>query len=265
MTKKLNEAAVTLDIAGLQSGDMEMLSKILHLAGVAEAPAEENEISMEPDVDTSPDVGLGLDGMPVLASPEEDEFSEVPDMEEIPDEVPAEDEFSEVPDEEGFDAEEADDGFDMDRLRKLSGINPIGGIGSLGESLLPDLTLGEDATEERDLEFGPFSTEDECIANAEEKTNGIEGDNFVVVIHANRYYWRRTMTEDAAFRPEGSEYDTTGAEHSRHAFERVPGTAPGDNGLRNRVNEEEEVDECDETVESLHESLVQRYRKYIGE
>lgn len=290
MTKKINEAAITLDIVDFNSSDFETLAQILHLAGVAEqgeadpaaispdlgapvapdmgaemgaeVPMEPElgpgpEVSLEPDVSIEDpgleqdlggdDLTLGVDGSPVLDIADTDEDPEL-------------------------------GGFDMDRMRQLSGIQESVEEDADKEDeedeqidegrILPDLTLGEDATEDRDVEFGPFRTEREAVDNAADKTNGVEGDNFIVVVHANAFYWKRTIQEDVLLRPEPEDVDTDGIVYSKHEYERVPGTPAGNNGLKNRMNEsDEESDEEDEkedTVEALHESLNQRFQQYLG-
>lgn len=284
MTNKINEAAITLDIVDFNSSDFETLAQILHLAGVAEqgeadpaaisqdlgapaAPGIGDEVPMEPELGMEPDVNivdtgidsdlggddmgseddltLGVDGSPVLDIADTDEDPEL-------------------------------GGFDMDRMRQLSGIQESVEEDEDAEDeeeqidegrILPDLTLGEDATEDRDVEFGPFRTEREAVENATEKTNGVEGDNFIVVVHANAFYWKRTIQEDVLLRPEPEDVNTDGVVYSKHEYERVPGTPAGNNGLKNRMNEsDEESEECDDedTVEALHESLNQRFQQYLG-
>lgn len=274
MTKPINEAAISLDIVDFNSSDFETLAQILHLAGVAEndpAGAEgvpafsdepvqstEPELGLEPEVgitdpvigdepEQSDDITLGVDGQPVLDIADTDEDPEL-------------------------------GGFDMDRMRQLSGIQESVEDDAecsdedekeddkIDESFLPDLTLGEDATEQRDVEYGPFRTERDAVQNGQEKTNGVEGDNFIVVAKGGRYFWKRTIQEDVIMRPEGEDVDTDGIVYSKHDYERVPGTARGDNGLENPVNEDaDSSEEEDESVEQLHESLKDRYQKYLGE
>lgn len=281
MTRKINEAAITLDIVDFNSSDFETLAQILHLAGVAEhgeadASAISPELGAEPDLGTEvpseipsevpaevgtemkpedTDITLGIDGNPVLDITDDSDDIENPEL----------------------------DGFDMERMRQLSGLSesteePVEDEEpeeKLEESFLPDLTLGEDATEEREVEYGPFRTERDAVLNGQEKTNGVEGDNFIVVCRSNAFYWKRTIQEDVLLRPEGSEYNTDGIVYSKHGYEKVPGTKQGDNGLKDRVNEAEQHCEkhgpdcdgsCDEeSVEELHESLNARFQKYLGE
>lgn len=132
--KKLNEANVTISIDDLQSTDMESLSQMLHLAGVADtggmgmddvySPADDmgmddpmggDDLGMDP---MAPDMGANIAGGPVpgdeLGSSDMDSLNTEPDMEMEPDlepEMPTDDY------EGGFDAEMGDEtGMDMEPM-----------------------------------------------------------------------------------------------------------------------------------------------------
>lgn len=138
--------------------------------------------------------------------------------------------------------------------------------------ILPDLSLEEDSIEGgSDEMFGPFQTERQAVEDGQIRTNGIEGDNFVVVPQGNSYYWKRVMQEELQNEPEPHFADTDGIENSRHNY-RHKRTALGDNPLLHNVRESEEVDadndkeddNDDEDVEDICESLNAAYAKFLG-
>lgn len=177
-----------------------------------------------------------------------------------------------------------DDDFDMDRMSSLAGIHESQDIDesdditddsddenndndesvdadSIGESLLPDLSLDEDSiasTADQNKEFGPFSTEFECVQDGQQQTNGFEGDNFIVIPKGNAFYWKRTVQEDADNATSPEYYDDEGIRNSRHEY-RHKRTALGDNPILS-VNEEEDEDE---SVESIYESINEKYKKFM--
>ena len=288
MKKQINEASVRIDIQGLESNDLENLSRMLALAGQAEnkgpqlggmtsvpaiAPLDfdsvggsETQPIMSPDMAPSADdiTGAGADELGSAVSDLSGsitDFGEEPLDSEMPDEVQSQS-FDSEPDLES--EYTGDEDFDMDRMSSLAGIHESKELDesddsddeeqSVSESLLPDLTLDEDSVaSDAQQEFGPFRTELECVNDGQEKTNGFEGDNFIVVPKGNAFYWKRTMQEDA----EPEFYDDSGIRNSRHSYkDKQPGTALGDNPL---VHESEE----DESVDSIFESINDKYKKYM--
>lgn len=310
MKKQINEASVRIDVQGLESNDLETLSRMLALAGQAE--------------NKGPQLG-GMASVPAIAPLNMDSFGGEAETQPImsPDMAPSADDMSGVGSDEldsavsdlagpvtdfgvdaldsdgdngvqsfGSDGEEdfdsdlsvdseyvGDDDFDMDRMSSLAGIHESQDYDtsddiaeqsadenedddqSVSESLLPDLSLDEDSiASEADSqhEFGPFRTEFECVADGQEKTNGFEGDNFIVIPKGNAFYWKRTMHEDSDNRPEPEFYDDAGIRNSRHAYKgKQPGTALGDNPLVH-----EDADE-DESVDSILESINDKYKKFM--
>lgn len=137
--------------------------------------------------------------------------------------------------------------------------------------ILPDLSLEEDSVEGNgDEMFGPFQTERQAVEDGQIRTNGIEGDNFVVVPQGNSYYWKRVMQEELQNEPEPHFADTDGIENSRHNY-RHKRTALGDNPLLHNVRESEEVnadsdkeEDDEDDVEDICESLNAAYAKFLG-
>lgn len=136
--------------------------------------------------------------------------------------------------------------------------------------LLPDLSLEEDNDQSVEgNQFGPFATERDAVQDASQRTNGVEGDHFIVVPQGNQYYWKRTMHEELQNEPDPYAVDTDGIENSRHNY-RHKRTALGDNPLLNNVRESEEVDadnddaEDEETAEDIYESIAAKYERFLG-
>lgn len=313
MKKQINEASVKIDMQGLESSDLESLSRMLALAGQAEKNAVQSQVPsvhgipapvapIEPlDFDN---IGSG-DTQPILNpmdAPSADDFSDestvnsldnpVPtgleSYDESTDGVDGEDDFG--PDDISNE-QDSDDGFDMDRMSSLAGIHEGLDIEEnddvpddsedendtdLDESLLPDLSLDEDSiASDAVKDFGPFNTEFECVADGQEKTNGVEGDNFIVVPKGNKFYWRRTVQEDCENRPEPEVFDDDGIIHSKHEY-RHKRTALGDNPLltvtedaenedSDNSDESDESEEDGDSVDSIFESINAKYKKFMEE
>ena len=142
--------------------------------------------------------------------------------------------------------------FDVERISSLAGIQ---------ENMLPDFSLDEDsvasnANKEPD-EFGPYNTEHECIISAQHETNGVEGENFVVIPKGAKFYWKRTIDETV----EPVVVNDDGIRNSVHNFTgKKSGTAKGDNPLADH-----EADELEESVEDIYESLNLKYKKFLEE
>lgn len=291
MKKQINEASVRIDIDGLESNDLETLSRMLALAGQAEnnvpqmggmtsipaiTPLDLDSIGgdtqpiMSPDAALSSDDALGGAGSPELDSAVQDLAGSVTDFGEVglDSDVDNDVEYAnEYDDSVDFTTDDSSDNdFDMERMSSLAGIHESVDdedeeAESIDESLLPDLTLDEDsiATNEdaqSNKEFGPFRTEFECVNDGRQQTNGIEGSNFIVVPKGNAFYWKRTVQEDAENRPAPDFYDNSGIENSRHAYkDKREGTALGDNPIYE--------DEDGDSVESILESITSRYKKYM--
>ncbi len=279
MKKQINEASVKIDVQGLESSDLETLSRMLALAGQAEtsaapvaqpAPAispldidslggdDEYEPLMSPADAPSAD-DLSDEGSDELGAAVDDLAGSVTDFgDEV---VDNDDEFGvESDDMIGLPSPEEDE-FDVGRMSSLAGIQESkveSDDEEVKESLLPDLTLDEDSVASdahMTREFGPFRTEFECVNDGREKTNGIEGDNFIVVPKGNAFYWKRTIQEST---DEAEYYDDEGIRNSRHEYkDKQPGTALGDNPLVG------ESDDEDESVDSILESINAQYKKYM--
>lgn len=308
MKKQVNEASVRIDVQGLESNDLETLSRMLALAGQAEnkgpqlggmtsipaiAPldidniggADETQPIMSPDMAPSADDMSGA-GEDALGAAVDDLAGSVTDFgdqgldNDLGGDVQSMGMGDESPELSG------DDDFDMDRMSSLAGIHESQDVdeadniptddaddvnpddqetdtSSIGESLLPDLSLDEDSVastsdQEADKEYGPFRTEHECVIDGQQKTNGFEGDNFIVVPKGNAFYWKRTVQEDSENRPDPDFYDDDGIRNSRHVYkDKQPGTALGDNPIIG------ENDEDDESVDSIFESITDKYKKFM--
>lgn len=316
MTKKINEAQVKIDIAGLESDDLETLSRMLALAGQAEhkdpvvaqvpsmgaispsippiAPLDIDSIGADEEIG---EMETSIDDP--LASAVDELSSDVADFGAEGDEVSMDAEFSEPDAEEDLsldlsgqpqlesveddDEEEEiiEEEFDFSRMLSLAGINEEDEDFSVEdepsdnkEQFLPDLSIVEDEEPSNNTDYGPYSSEADAVRDGELKTNGVEGDNFVVIVKGNQFYWRRVVDEDIDNRPEPEYYDNEGNEHRVHKFEpKAPGTALGDNPLN--VNESEDddspegnidlEDDSDEKVEDIFESLQEKYKKFLGD
>lgn len=300
MSRKLKEAAVKVDINGLESSDLEMLSRMLQLAGQAEqsstlggAPDLSQGVSALDINQPSTDIGSGFGGMddqsteldpsmgvsmvgdsdPMgdMSSPEMVDIQAEPELESEGDPLAAvvgQDDISNETD------SIFDESFDMAAMRRIAGLTEDISDDNVDEDnessegdddveeldeavLLPDLSLNEEPEEA----FGPFGSEQECEINGQMETNGIAGSNFIVMAKPDGFYWKRTVQEDAENRPEPVQANTDGLQNSRHEF-RHKRTKVGDNTILSNISEE--ADE-DETVEQIHESLNERYKKFIGE
>lgn len=303
----MNEAHVRIDIEGLESEDMESLSRMLALAGQAEQKAggmapstvppiapldfdsigDETQAIMAPD-DMNPADDMGdatldaasdaLSGSLTDFGGDEENVEMSLDMDgspavELPSSADEMEVDSEMEVEDDFDSH-----FDMDRMSDLAGIresvqseetdeDDIDAEADdeeeeLDESLLPDLSLDEDSvaslSSERS-EFGPFRSEMECVQDGQAKTNGYEGDNFVVLPKGDGFYWKRTVEEDVS-RPAGECFDTDGIVHSRHNV-KDKRNALGDNKLLYPVHES---DESDDELEEIKESINAKFAKFMG-
>lgn len=248
--KQINEAAITLDIAGLESDNFDIVARMMQLAGEAETPSEPTAMAAVPAIN------------PMMSNdaPSEDELSSTDFGLEIPSE----------PEETNF----ADD-YSVDRMIDLSGVNEdISTKSELGNAfdnhvdldleesqLLPDLSLDADVQIEEDSSStdlrGPFDSEEAAVIDAQHQTNGVEGNNFILIPQDGMFYWKRVVTEQMN-EPEFSEFDTDGITKSRHEIEPKRNRI-GDNG----ICEDEEIESEDESVDEIFESLNSRYQSYI--
>lgn len=257
-------------------GSADLGNAIDDLAGTVSdfgADSEENEMSLD------------MDGQPSVSS--ESEFG---DEDELGDIVGFDDVSMELDD-------NGDDEFDMGRMSELAGLGESlikeddsaaeevvdteakededlddaeeeAASEELDEStcILPDLSLEEDSGES-EHSFGPFNTEREAVEDGMRQTNGIEGDNFIIVPKGNAYYWKRTVQEELQNEPEPDFFNNDGIENSRHNY-RHKRTSLGDNPLLHNVRESEEVDDdeddSDEDVEKIYESIAAQYEKFLG-
>lgn len=183
-----------------------------------------------------------------------------------------------------------DDEFDMGRMSSLAGISESlesdedeaadeeveedneledAEEDAVNESLLPDLSLDEDAEacnesggEQDSKEHGPFRSEKEAVHDAMRVTNGTEFEHFAIIPGKDGYYWRRNIQEELDNEPDPSVVDMSGVENSQHSYQRQPGTALGNNGLRESEDSSTEDDD-EEDVEDILESISSRYDAYI--
>lgn len=296
MKKQINEASVRIDVQGLESSDLDTLSRMLALAGQAErgssqlggmtsipaiAPLDldsmggdsETQPIMSPDMTPSDDmsgiVGNDLESAVSDLAGSVTNFGDdsldggiehgVDSMESEPEEGLGLSD-TEISSPDMNDDYTGDDEFDMGRMSSLAGIQEsIDEEDSVSESLLPDLSLDEDSiATDSQKEFGPFRSEHECVIDGQRQTNGFEGDNFIVVPKGNSFYWCRTMQEEATTEPNPEFYDDEGIQHSRHTYKgKQPGTALGDNPF---VYENEEDDE---SIDDIFESINNKYKKFM--
>lgn len=317
MKKTINEASVKIDVQGLESSDLETLSRMLALAGQAEksgapagmpamAPLDFDSIGGDEDM-TQPimdpadamSADSPADGAAALDSAVDDLEGTVTDFGDT-----GEDDISlDMDGEVGLQSQpEEQDDFGLDSIAKYAGLGESfikedaaeeevdtdsveddeldTAEGDAAEEILdenqilPDLSIDEDAIsgDNAPQDFGPFSTEFAAVQNAEQKTNGVEGDNFIILAKGNAYYWRRTVQENHSNIPDPEFYDTDGIEHSRHKFkDKAPGTALGDNPLDREIYESDEAEEVDvqdeddnESVEDILESINAKYLQFLG-
>lgn len=239
------------------------------------ADAEETEMSL--DMDGSPSVEsesdfedeeladeVGVDDISMELDDDGDDFemSSMTDLANMVESIFMEDDSAA---EEVVDTDARED-TDLDDAEEAAA--------ELDESqILPDLSLEEDSIEGNGKmeKFGPFRSEREAVEDGQIRTNGIEGDHFIVVPQGNTYYWQRVVQEELQNEPEPSFADTDGIENSRHNY-RHKRTALGDNPLLHNVRESEEVDadndkeddNNDEDVEDICENLNAAYAKFLG-
>ena len=333
MAKKINEAQVKIDIAGLESEDLETLSRMLALAGQAERPApsvapvpsmgsmtpslspiepldmdslggSEEEVGVEVGADVaepvqdpldsavdslSADVGdFGADDeiemdAEISADPVGDDFSAEEEVEDMGLGLGGQPTLESVEEEE--EEEVIEEEFDFSRMLSLAGIddeddsysvedNPETEVKMAENQFLPDLSISEEDESSDTTSFGPYPSEADAVRDAQRKTNGVEGDNFVVTAKGNQFYWSRVVQEDLDNVPDPEYYDNEGNENRVHKFEpKFPGTALGDNPLNVNESEEDEdslegnpelEDDSDEEVEDIFESLQAKYEKFLG-
>lgn len=234
------------------------------------------------DFGADDEVSLDLDGQPAL---------ELGSEEEVGDDFAADDEFdmgrmSSLAGIGGLgesleaDEDEAADGI-MDDEESIENDEEDAGKDVIDESLLPDLSLDEDAeavqenNDHRDFgdkhhvvdskEHGPFRSEREAVHDAMKVTNGTEFEHFAIIPGKDGYYWRRNMQEGLDNEPDPCVVDMDGIENSRHAFKRQPGTALGDNPLKEGEFSPEgnEEDEEDDNIEDILESINSRYNSFM--
>lgn len=306
MKKQINEASVLINIQGLESNDLEQLSRVLALAGQAEKNAVASTIpQMRPlDLDSIGGDDVTQPIMDPADAMSADEMGAHDDLGGAVTDFGAESDLGvDMGDDSGVDSLEltdsspdfgsddisaeldsdytGDDDFDMGRMSSLAGIHESQDVqedsdvpddsedddsdedqsvdSDLSENrMLPDLSLDEDSiASDANEEHGPFRTEFDCVSDGQQSTNGVEGDNFIVVPKGNAFYWKRTMQEDADNRPEPEFYDDEGIRNSRHEY-RHKRTALGDNPILS-VNEEDE----DESVDTIFESITDKYKKFM--
>lgn len=302
MTKKINEAAVKLDVVGLESDDLATLAQILTLAGAAESSSlQASPYPVQPEIEIDTPVEPVVDELPVQTDIDVQEPVQDDEFEEYSEEVPvnADDEFDiglmnamaglhestdgtwSVEGNESTELDshevEADINEDVDSeydeiTEDVSEDESTDAVEELDENLLPDLSLSKDEVQE-DVEeveeYGPFSSEMAASTSAQHETNGVEGDNFIVYPKGNAFYWKRTMQEDVDFRPEDCEVDTAGIRNSVHSYKDKRNHL-GDNPIlaRETVNDESDVlnagEDDNDDLEKLRESLNARYNKFIG-
>lgn len=273
-------------------------------AGAEEtAPIMSPDGALEPEIGSSPDA---MDGMGELDAAVDDLAGTVTDFGAgaEDDEVSLDlDGQPELESDVEFEDDIGDSEFDMYRMSSLAGISEslesdedeaadaeveeddaleTAEEDAVKESLLPDLSLDEDAeavNEENGRDFGddhhavdskehgPFRTEREAVHDAMKVTNGTEFEHFAVIPGKDGYYWRRNIQEELDNEPEPCMVDMDGIENSRHAFKRQPGTALGDNGLRESEfsveDNPETEDEDEEDVEDILESINARYNAFL--
>lgn len=237
--QKLKESTISLDLSGFESEDLELVARMLQLAGQAEVKID-NQISLAEPMATLPTPEL--EPAPIAVEPEPMPINEPMDMDSY----------------DGFDSE-------MDLISRYSGLgeSTITNKDELDsvldtdlkeEQILPDLSLNNEELEEsseNEEMHGPFHFERDAVANAVEVTNGEEGNHFIVVPQGNQFFWKRTIQESAP-----QLVNTDGIENSRHEM-----TKEFDNNGDNNLRENE--DDLDESAEDIFESLSTQYKTYL--
>lgn len=251
--KNITEAAIKLDIVGLESDDLAGIARMVALAGDAE---RDTAVVVEPQPEINPLMQTDIPSEEVISTP-------VFSPEEIVSTEPVDDNF------------ESD--FNVERLGNLAGIheeintkndldNTIDSHVDLSLSetqLLPDLsldTIEEDSTMNL---HGPFDSEEATILDATKQTNGVEGNNFIILPQDNGYFWKRVVSEQIN-EPEFTTYDDEGLQNSRHEMNPKKNRI-GDNAMCESGNDEVDLNGDGETVADIFESLNSRYEQYISE
>lgn len=244
---KIDEAQVTMNITGFNTSDLSSLAKMIEIASVASDDEVNDMMGVSSPV--TPE-------QPVISTPEptiEPIGGDVSSVEMIGDE-PA------VADDDMFAldnmAHEVEDDMDDDVFESsLARISEMAGI----TRILPDLDLEEDAfTDEEEGLVGTFDTRDACVADAQSQTNGVEGENFVVISDPEGFYWKRPLQQEEV---EQNIVPTGGITNSVHATQHKIGQKVGDNTMAIPGEDSESEDE----LEQLRESITARFNAFMKE
>lgn len=216
-----------LDIIGLESEDLETLARMIQLAGQAETKPLDGVEFEEPQVDLEivqePELGIEAE-LPVSIEPLDEPIDDL-----------STDELSHITRMSGLQEKSIDSTEELEDA-------------IFEEQLLPDLSLDESSPEGLST---AFDSEEAAIIDAQNQTNGIKDEHFIIIPRDGEYFWKRIVHES-----EAEFYNDEGIRNSRHEVKTKSGVALGDNGLEDR---------SDDDVNGIFESLQERYKKFIGE
>lgn len=247
---KMNEAQVTMNINGFNTSDLSSLAKMIEIASVASDDEVNDMMGATPEPMADPMVSSEPTAMIPEPAPAVSPDPIGGDVEIISDE-PAVDDDDMFALDNMAEEDMSDDVFEssLDRISEMAGITRI----------LPDLDLEEDAfTDEDEGLIGSFETRDACVADAQAQTNGVEGENFVVISDPEGFFWKRPLQQEAV---EQNIVPTGGITNSVHATQHKIGQKVGDNTMAIPG----EDSESEEELEQLRESINQRFAKFMGE
>lgn len=246
---KINEAQVTMSINGFNTSDLSSLAKMIEIASVASDDEVNDMMGAEPAPMADPLPPSEPTAMIPEPAPAVSPDAMGGDVEIISDEPAVADDDMFALDNMAEDM--SDDVFEssLDRISEMAGITRI----------LPDLDLEEDAfTDDDEGLIGSFETRDACVSDAQAQTNGVEGENFVVISDPEGFYWKRPLQQEAV---EQNIVPTGGITNSVHATQHKIGQKVGDNTMAIPGVDSE----AEEELEELRESINKRFAKFMGE
>lgn len=219
MSKKLNEATVTVSINDLTSDNFNAVSDILRLAGVESSRSPVMQPSIATSTEGTPVEPFMSIGEPTLPEPEI--TTDVNPLDDVVTELTmVQENVVEKDDSEDNKEKDFSTKDEMDAILKLSGNKKV----DESSQILPDFDLSEAgaSTEMADAnKFGAFDSRESAILDAQKQTNGIEGSTFIVFDEDGQFFWKRIVGESVKGEPAPytDEVDTTGFQNTVHKVE----------------------------------------------